>query len=138
MAKHDLQTTALLQYVNFDLFQGMFVARGKNLLFADADGASKFSDLQKLEKAMSDIQNQDSMGVVCGSRAHLAQDSVVKVHLYIIRIETSTNCQFLLHFLRSMSSLVEYVYFCFFYHVKFRLHNKLCWGINSLAPSCGA
>ncbi|XP_052280192.1 dolichyl-phosphate beta-glucosyltransferase-like [Dreissena polymorpha] len=61
---------------------GMFVARGKNLLFADADGASKFSDLQKLEKAMSDIQNQDSMGVVCGSRAHLAQDSVVKRSLF--------------------------------------------------------
>lgn len=58
---------------------GMFVARGKFLLFADADGASKFSDLEKLEKEMTKV-NKDSegMAVVCGSRAHLEEASIAQ------------------------------------------------------------
>lgn len=59
----------------------MFVARGKYLLFADADGASKFSDLSKLEKLMTEVKNSDNMAVVCGSRAHLEQESVAQVIL---------------------------------------------------------
>ena len=38
------------------LFQGMLRGRGKRLLFADADGATTFSDIKKLEKCMSDIE----------------------------------------------------------------------------------
>ncbi|KAL5011919.1 hypothetical protein ScPMuIL_010470 [Solemya velum] len=56
---------------------GMFVARGQLLLFADADGATQFSDYQKLESSMQDmIKKNHSLAVVCGSRAHLEQDSV--------------------------------------------------------------
>lgn len=61
---------------------GMFVARGRQLLFADADGASKFSDLDKLEKEMSKKKNSDNMAVICGSRAHLEQDSIAKRSLF--------------------------------------------------------
>jgi dolichyl-phosphate beta-glucosyltransferase len=57
----------------------MFVARGKQLLFADADGASKFSDLSKLEAELSKQKNSDNMAVVCGSRAHLEKDSIAQV-----------------------------------------------------------
>ena len=64
------------------IFQGMFVARGKYLLFADADGASKFSDLSKLEKNLTSTKNADNMAVICGSRAHLEQDSIAEVWYY--------------------------------------------------------
>ncbi|XP_045202907.1 dolichyl-phosphate beta-glucosyltransferase-like [Mercenaria mercenaria] len=61
---------------------GMFVARGRQLLFADADGASKFSDLDKLETEMSKQKNSDNMAVVCGSRAHLEQESIAQRSLF--------------------------------------------------------
>lgn len=33
----------------------MLSARGSALLFADADGATKFSDLEKLDKSLTDV-----------------------------------------------------------------------------------
>jgi len=55
---------------------GMLSARGENLLFADADGATKFSDIEKLEKEMllSVVDNPKS--VVIGSRAHLEKEAI--------------------------------------------------------------
>ncbi|CAL4123312.1 unnamed protein product, partial [Meganyctiphanes norvegica] len=60
---------------------GMLSSRGKLLLFADADGATKFSDFEKVEgslkelcSGMSDIS--ESLGMSIGSRAHLEKDSV--------------------------------------------------------------
>ncbi|KAK3610130.1 hypothetical protein CHS0354_039911 [Potamilus streckersoni] len=62
---------------------GVFVARGKLLLFADADGASQFSDIEKLEAEMGKInKSPDGMAVVCGSRAHLEHDSIAKRSLF--------------------------------------------------------
>ncbi|KAG8717025.1 dolichyl-phosphate beta-glucosyltransferase [Ceratobasidium sp. 395] len=53
---------------------GMLHARGKRMLMADADGASRFSDLDKLWEAMD-----AGADVVCGSRAHLVgTEAVVK------------------------------------------------------------
>ncbi|CAE6452225.1 unnamed protein product [Rhizoctonia solani] len=53
---------------------GMLHARGKRMLMVDADGASKFSDLDKLWAAMD-----EGADVVCGSRAHLVgTEAVVK------------------------------------------------------------
>ncbi|XP_061189086.1 dolichyl-phosphate beta-glucosyltransferase-like [Saccostrea echinata] len=62
---------------------GMFSARGRYLLFADADGASKFSDFTKLENEMKNI-NKDSSNraVVCGSRAHLEEESIAQRSLF--------------------------------------------------------
>ncbi|XP_033646334.1 dolichyl-phosphate beta-glucosyltransferase-like [Asterias rubens] len=58
---------------------GMLSARGSKCLFADADGASKFADLQKLEKSLLGIEpKKDNMAVVCGSRAHMQDDSVAQ------------------------------------------------------------
>jgi len=59
----------------------MFVARGKLILFADADGASQFSDYNKLEIEMKRMKkNSDNLAIVCGSRAHLEKDSIAQVH----------------------------------------------------------
>ena len=55
---------------------GMLSARGQLLLFADADGATQFSDLEKLETFM--IENKDSVRhpIAIGSRAHLEKESI--------------------------------------------------------------
>jgi len=54
---------------------GMLRARGKNLLFADADGATTFSELLKMEKELGKVE-RNGQGLVCGSRAHLQDDSI--------------------------------------------------------------
>jgi len=67
---------------------GMQSARGSVLLFADADGATKFCDLEKLDNSMKDILGFDyescpdkaaeAQAVVCGSRAHLEAEETAK------------------------------------------------------------
>lgn len=58
---------------------GIFSARGHYLLFADADGASKFSDFTKLENEMKNMKKDSSnRAVVCGSRAHLEEESIAQ------------------------------------------------------------
>lgn len=84
---------------------GFWVSRGKYLLFADADGATKFDDFEKLfdeikniettnvsknegeiglRKKVDDEKNEftESAAVVVGSRAHLEQDSIAKRSLF--------------------------------------------------------
>ena len=59
--------------------QGILSCSGKYVLFVDADGATKFSDLSDLENELKKIE-RDSYGVAVGSRAHLVNtDVVVKV-----------------------------------------------------------
>lgn len=59
---------------------GMRHARGQYVVFADADGASKFSDLGKLVTACENAQDKQGRAVGVGSRAHMVgTDSVVKV-----------------------------------------------------------
>ena len=56
----------------------MLVSRGDYVLFADADGATKFSDLDHLLFQLKTVMNQD-LGVAIGSRAHMVKtDAVVK------------------------------------------------------------
>ena len=61
--------------------RGVLVARGENVLFADADGATKFSDIVKLETKLKDIA-AEGHGLVCGSRAHLEKDSIAQRSLF--------------------------------------------------------
>lgn len=59
---------------------GMLYASGERLLMVDADGASKFSDLDALWTAMDELVPNNGPGVVVGSRAHLVKtEAVVKV-----------------------------------------------------------
>lgn len=54
--------------------------RGEYVVFADADGASRFSDLGKLIEGCEDVVDGSNRGVAIGSRAHLvASEAVVKV-----------------------------------------------------------
>ncbi|KAI9878089.1 MAG: dolichyl-phosphate beta-glucosyltransferase [Pleopsidium flavum] len=58
---------------------GMRHVRGRYVIFADADGASKFEDLGKLIKACQEIEDAEGRGVAVGSRAHLVgSEAVVK------------------------------------------------------------
>jgi dolichyl-phosphate beta-glucosyltransferase len=74
---------------------GMLRGRGRRLLFADADGATKFADVEKLEQELDKIEPnaEDGMAVVCGSRAHLEKDSIAQRSLL------RTMLMFTFHFL---------------------------------------
>nr|XP_015823815.2 dolichyl-phosphate beta-glucosyltransferase isoform X1 [Nothobranchius furzeri] len=58
---------------------GTMSSRGKLILMADADGATKFSDIEKLEAGLKDIhRGPENLAISCGSRAHLEQESVAQ------------------------------------------------------------
>ncbi|XP_068971992.1 dolichyl-phosphate beta-glucosyltransferase isoform X1 [Bombus flavifrons] len=67
---------------------GILSARGSVILFADADGATKFTDLKKLDDSLKNILGFDyidkpneissSHAIVCGSRAHLEKEETAK------------------------------------------------------------
>ncbi|XP_076467568.1 LOW QUALITY PROTEIN: dolichyl-phosphate beta-glucosyltransferase-like [Babylonia areolata] len=61
---------------------GMMSGRGRQLLFADADGASRFADLDKLQAELAHINTEENLAVVCGSRAHLEKDSIAQRSLF--------------------------------------------------------
>ncbi|XP_068627701.1 dolichyl-phosphate beta-glucosyltransferase [Battus philenor] len=71
---------------------GVQNARGATILFADADGASKFEDLVKLESALKDIIRSDpitqpelvsnKLALSIGSRAHLEKESLATRSLF--------------------------------------------------------
>jgi dolichyl-phosphate beta-glucosyltransferase len=59
---------------------GMRHVRGQYVVFADADGASRFEDLGKLVEGCKAIEDKLGRGVAIGSRAHLVgSEAVVKV-----------------------------------------------------------
>lgn len=56
---------------------GMLSARGRQLLFADADGATKFEDYDKLADALASLAPEwRHDGIAVGSRAHLEDESI--------------------------------------------------------------
>ncbi|KAI0117202.1 glycosyltransferase family 2 protein, partial [Daldinia grandis] len=58
---------------------GLRHVRGEYALFADADGASKFSDLGKLVEGCEEVVDGSHRGVAIGSRGHLVgSEAVVK------------------------------------------------------------
>ncbi|XP_028619326.1 dolichyl-phosphate beta-glucosyltransferase isoform X2 [Grammomys surdaster] len=58
---------------------GVFSSRGEKILMADADGATKFPDVEKLEKGLSGLQPwPEQMAIACGSRAHLERESIAQ------------------------------------------------------------
>jgi dolichyl-phosphate beta-glucosyltransferase len=59
---------------------GMRHVRGQYVVFADADGASKFDDLGKLVGAAREVEDGRGRAVAVGSRAHMVgSEAVVKV-----------------------------------------------------------
>uniref|UniRef100_A0A1I7T917 dolichyl-phosphate beta-glucosyltransferase n=1 Tax=Caenorhabditis tropicalis TaxID=1561998 RepID=A0A1I7T917_9PELO len=102
---------------------GVLHASGKLILFADADGATKFEDFEQLEKELlrtagGDPLDESFPAVVVGSRAHLAAASVAErsffrtilmhgfhslVYLFAVRTIKDTQCGFKL-FTRSIAA----------------------------------
>lgn len=75
---------------------GMRHARGTYVVFADADGASRFSDLGGLVRACEKAKDSQGRAVGVGSRAHMVgTEAVVKVSLrnYSSLPEGLTNIQ---------------------------------------------
>lgn len=63
---------------------GMRHVRGRYVVFADADGASKFADLAQLVSGCREVEDGKGRGVAIGSRAHLVgSEAVVKVRIPI-------------------------------------------------------
>lgn len=64
------------------------VSSGNLILFADADGATRFSDLDILLERLDQV-SINGMAVVIGSRAHMVtSESVVQVNFFIFFIIT--------------------------------------------------
>uniref|UniRef100_A0A8C9U5Z7 Dolichyl-phosphate beta-glucosyltransferase n=1 Tax=Scleropages formosus TaxID=113540 RepID=A0A8C9U5Z7_SCLFO len=62
---------------------GVLSSRGKFILMADADGATKFADIEKVEAGLRDISPKpENMAISCGSRAHLEKESVAQRSLF--------------------------------------------------------
>ena len=55
---------------------GILSSRGERILFADADGATRFDDVVSLLASLADIES-DGDGVAIGSRAHLVSTAAV-------------------------------------------------------------
>lgn len=68
---------------------GMRHVRGQYVVFADADGASKFDDLGKLVGACRDVEDARGRGVAVGSRAHMVGSEAV------VKVWNSFNCRIL-------------------------------------------
>jgi dolichyl-phosphate beta-glucosyltransferase len=63
---------------------GMRHVRGQYVVFADADGASKFDDLGKLVGAAREVEDSKGRAVAVGSRAHMVgSEAVVKVSWFL-------------------------------------------------------
>ncbi|XP_041054479.1 dolichyl-phosphate beta-glucosyltransferase [Carcharodon carcharias] len=58
---------------------GVMSCRGRYVLMADADGATKFADIEKVEAGLRGLQpGPDNMAISCGSRAHLEKETIAK------------------------------------------------------------
>lgn len=56
--------------------------RGAYAIFADADGASTFSDIKKLVQGCQEVQDSAHRGIAVGSRAHMVgSEAVIKVYI---------------------------------------------------------
>lgn len=71
---------------------GMRHVRGQYVVFADADGASRFEDLGTLVQRCQDVEDAQGRGVAVGSRAHLVgSEAVVKVCSVLVSIRVTTD-----------------------------------------------
>ncbi|XP_037543913.1 dolichyl-phosphate beta-glucosyltransferase [Nematolebias whitei] len=58
---------------------GTMSSRGKLILMADADGATKFSDIEKIEAGLKNLHpGPENLAISCGSRAHLEKEAVAQ------------------------------------------------------------
>lgn len=71
---------------------GLRHARGQYVLFADADGASRFADVARLMEGCDEVADASHRGVAIGSRAHLVgSEAVVKASTLSVPASTASN-----------------------------------------------
>ncbi|ODV65194.1 hypothetical protein HYPBUDRAFT_154040 [Hyphopichia burtonii NRRL Y-1933] len=103
---------------------GLLHSRGRLALFADADGATKFSDVKKLMDWLNQLGNKP--GVAIGSRSHMVDtDAVVKrsfirnflmyglhtlVYIFGIRAIQDTQCGFKMFNQESVSKVFPHMH----------------------------
>ncbi|KAK7676052.1 hypothetical protein QCA50_020999 [Cerrena zonata] len=103
---------------------GLLHSRGRLALFADADGATKFSDVKKLMDWLNQLGNKP--GVAIGSRSHMVDtDAVVKrsfirnflmyglhtlVYIFGIRAIQDTQCGFKMFNQESISKVFPHMH----------------------------
>ena len=76
------------------------------MIFADADGATKFDELGKLEVELKSIE-RDGLGIAVGSRAHMVHSAaVVQVSLLHLRIDSIRDHLF------AISPCMHFIPFC--------------------------
>ena len=110
--------------------QGMLHIRGRYGLFADADGASKFEDVQKLldvcRRLEINAKGEPAPAMVIGSRAHMVNtDAVIKrsllrntlmygfhclVYIFGIRVIRDTQCGFKLFNRQAIDLIFPYLH----------------------------
>ncbi|XP_047660501.1 dolichyl-phosphate beta-glucosyltransferase isoform X2 [Tachysurus fulvidraco] len=62
---------------------GTLRTRGRLILMADADGATKFADFAKVEAGLQKLSPKlENMAISCGSRAHLEKEAVAQRSLF--------------------------------------------------------
>eukprot|EP01119_Soliformovum_irregulare_P022892 TRINITY_DN7904_c0_g1_i1.p1 TRINITY_DN7904_c0_g1~~TRINITY_DN7904_c0_g1_i1.p1 ORF type:complete len:320 (-),score=92.83 TRINITY_DN7904_c0_g1_i1:13-972(-) len=59
------------------VLRGAICARGRYILFADADGATDIKDLDRVEQGLKKAE-KNGLGIAIGSRAHLQDDAVAE------------------------------------------------------------
>lgn len=104
---------------------GLLHSRGKYSLFADADGATKFRDVDKLVEYLGSVDN-NKPAIAIGSRAHMIDtDAVVKrsfvrnflmyglhtlVYIFGIRDIQDTQCGFKMFNFQSVSQIFPHMH----------------------------
>jgi dolichyl-phosphate beta-glucosyltransferase len=82
--------------------RGVLASRGDHVLMVDADGATRFSDIDFLMQQMGGIlEGRDPVekdAIVIGSRAHLLKDEEVMAERTVFRNIMMNGFQFLVHF----------------------------------------
>ncbi|NP_001079880.1 ALG5, dolichyl-phosphate beta-glucosyltransferase S homeolog [Xenopus laevis] len=62
---------------------GVLVSRGKLILMADADGATKFADIENVEVGLEKLKPwPEKLAISCGSRAHLEKESIAQRSMF--------------------------------------------------------
>ncbi|XP_013858746.1 dolichyl-phosphate beta-glucosyltransferase [Austrofundulus limnaeus] len=62
---------------------GTLSSRGKLILMADADGATKFCDVEKVEAGLKNLNaGPENLAISCGSRAHLEKEAVAQRSMF--------------------------------------------------------
>jgi glycosyltransferase involved in cell wall biosynthesis len=71
--------------------KGMLRARGQFMLMVDADGATQFSDMDRLLEELQGCHAASGDCIVVGSRAHMMKEASAKRKWYVVVVKRGAN-----------------------------------------------